>query len=188
MSEANTTPASSARTGFGGLPRWLRIGLIAAATAVVVLVFAVVIRVVLQTPIVPYGVTPADRLLVGSCLLEPGGSASEYTVVPCTTPHQQQVIASIDLEFPGVDPYTADESLAVYAQETCDRLLEYRLYLPHDIDKFEYAMSAVAVPTLDAFSGGDTTTLCAVLDNPDSPEDGGVSDDLTRDLYRPIPK
>jgi hypothetical protein len=187
VSEVESTPAPAARTGFSGLPRWLRIGLITAATAVVVLVIAVVIRIILQTPVIPTGVTAAERLLPGSCLLEPGGTSDEYTVVPCSSAHQQQVIAAVDLEFPGV-PYTADESLAIYALETCKRLLEYKLYLPHDLDKAEYVMEAVAAPTLAQYDSGTTTTLCAVLDNPDSPEAGGRSEDLTGDLYRPIPQ
>lgn len=182
MSEATTTPAKS---GFAGLPRWLRISLIAAATAVVVLIFAVVIRVALQTPLIPYVVTPADKLIPGSCLLEPGDD-EKYTVVACSTPHQQQVIAEVDLDFPGVD-YTADESLAVYAQETCDRLLEYRLYLVEDLEKSDYAMAAVGAPTLDEYQNGSTTTRCAILDNPEQPTKGGTSEDLTRDLYKPIP-
>lgn len=188
MSEADTTPAaqSATLTGFAGLPRWLRIALIAAATAVVVLIIAVVVRIVLQTPIIPTGPTPADQLVPGACLLEPG-DADEYTVVPCSTPHQQQVIASVDLAFPGV-PYSADESLAVYAEQTCLRLVEYRLYLPGDIVKADYTAGAIAAPTLEQYDAGDTETLCAVFDHPDRPEDGGVSEDLTRDLYRPIPE
>jgi hypothetical protein len=182
VSEAQTTPAPS---GFSGLPRWLRIALIAAATAVAVLIFAVVIRIILQTPIIPLGPTPADRLQPGACVVEPG-QADTYTVVPCSSAHQQQVIAEVDLDFPGV-PYTADESLAVYGQQTCLRLLEYKLYLPKDLDKVEYTMSALGVPTLDEYKGGDTTTLCAILDNPDLPEAGGSSQDLTGDLYRQIP-
>jgi hypothetical protein len=183
VSEADTTPVA---TGFAGLPRWLRIGLIAAATAVVVLIFAVVIRIVLQTPAIPTGPTPVDRLVPGACLLEPG-DADEYTVVPCTDPHQQQVIARVDLEFPGV-PYSADESLAVYAEQTCLRLVEYRLYLPGDIVKSDYTAAAISAPTLAQYEAGDTETLCAVLDHPDRPDAGGVSEDLTRDLYRPIPE
>jgi hypothetical protein len=31
-------------------------------------------------------------------------------------------------------------------------------------------------------------TLCAIGDNPELPEGGGVADDLTRDLYKPIPQ
>jgi hypothetical protein len=183
VSEAETTPAA---TGFAGLPRWLRIGLVAAATAVVVLIIAVVVRIVLQTPFIPTGPTPADRLVPGACLLEPG-DLDEYTVVPCSTPHQQQIIASVDLEFPGV-PYSADESLAVYAEQTCLRLVEYKLYLPDDIVKSDFTGAAVAAPTLEQYDSGDTETLCAVLDHPDRPEPGGVSEDLTRDLYRPIPE
>jgi hypothetical protein len=168
------------------LPRWLRIGIVAGATAVVALIIAVVIRIVLQTPVVPLGPQSADSLLPGSCLAEPGAEQT-YTVVTCSTPHQQQIVASVDLTFPGV-AYTSDESLAVYAGLTCDRLLEYRLYLPADIVKSEYLMSAVSPPTLEQYESGDASTLCAIADNPDSPEVGGSSDDLTRDLYRPIPQ
>lgn len=187
MSDADANPTPVTRTGFGGLPGWLRIGIVAAATIVVVLVFAVIIRIVLQTPSIPLGVTPAGDLRPGSCLLEPGASEEQYTVVTCGAPHQQQVIASVDLAFPGVD-YTADESLAIFAGETCDRLLEYRLYLPGDIVKTEYEMAAIAAPTLEQYQAGDTETLCAVLDNHDIPDDGGESVDLTTDLYHPMPQ
>jgi hypothetical protein len=177
--------AAAPASGFSGLPRWLRIALIAAATAVGVLIIAVVIRVVLQTPFIPLGPTPVERVVPGACLLEPG-EADQYTVVACSTPHQQQVIAEVDLDFPGVQ-YTADSALAEYARQTCDRLLEYKLYLPQDLKRTEYAMAAVRIPTLAEYQAGDTRTLCAVLDNPDAPEDGGSSADIVGDLYRPIP-
>jgi hypothetical protein len=190
VSEVNANPQAENPTenptGFGGLPSWLRIGIVAAATIVVVLIFIVIIRIVLQTPNIPLGVTPAADLEPGSCLLE-AGAADEYTVVSCVSPHQQQVIASVDLAFPGVN-YTADESLAIFADETCARLLEYRLFLPEDFDKFEYTTTAIAAPGLADYEAGDTETLCAIQDNPDSPETGGGSDDLTTDLYRPMPR
>lgn len=186
MSDSAATPETETRTGFGGLPRWLRIGIVAAAAAVVALLIAVVIRIVLQTPVVPLGPTSAEVLQPGSCLLEPGIEET-YTVVNCTTPHQQQVIASVDLTFPGV-AYSADSALATFAGLTCDRLLEYRLYLPSELKKVDYSMLAISPPTLEQYESGDATTLCGIADNPDSPEDGGTSDDLTRDLYRPIPQ
>lgn len=178
MSEVKTT-------GFRSLPRWLRIGLVAAATVVVVLVVAVIVRSAVQAPFIPTGVTKAADLVPGACLVEPG-DVDEYTVVPCSTPHQQQVIASVDLEFPGV-PYSADESLAVYAQQTCLRLVEYKLYLPSDLKKTDYTAIPIAPPTLEQYEAGDTATLCAVLDDPERPDKGGTSVDLTRDLYKPIP-
>jgi hypothetical protein len=187
VAEPDANPETSSRSGFGGLPRWLRIGIIAAATAVLALVIAVVVRIVLQTPAIPLGVTSVDQLLPGSCLLEPGGSADEYTVVGCSTPHQQQVIAKVDLAFPGV-VYKADESLAIYANEVCNRMLEYRLYLVDDLVKTDFIAEAIAPPTLDEYDAGDTETLCAVLDHPDRPDEGGSSEDLTRDLYRPMPQ
>ncbi len=187
MSEADANPGTTVRSGFGGLPRWLRIGIIAAATAVLVLIVAVVVRVALQAPSIPLGVTPVGQIMPGSCLLEPGGTSDEYTVVGCSTAHQQQVIAKVDLAFPGVD-YTADESLAIYADEVCNRLLEYRLYLIDDLVKSDFIGAAVAAPTLEEYEAGDTETLCAVLDHPDRPEAGGSSEDLTRDLYRPMPQ
>jgi hypothetical protein len=48
-------------------------------------------------------------------------------------------------------------------------------------------MAAVRIPTLAEYQAGDTRTLCAVLDNPDAPDEGGTSADITGDLYRPIP-
>jgi hypothetical protein len=107
--------------------------------------------------------------------------------VSCGSPHQQQVVASVDLAYPGVD-YHSDDSLAIYAGFTCDRLLEYRLFLPPDLVKANFAMSAIAPPTLDRYTAGDTRTLCAVLDNPDLPKKGGHTVDLTGDLYRPLPQ
>jgi hypothetical protein len=187
VSEAEANPETSARSGFRGLPRWLRIGIIAAATAVLALIIAVVVRIALQAPAIPLGVTPVEQVLPGSCLLEPGGTSDEYTVVGCSTPHQQQVIARVDLAFPGVE-YTADESLAIYADEVCNRMLEYRLYLIDDLVKTDFLAGAIAPPTLDRYEAGDTSTLCAVFDHPDRPEEGGSSEDLTRDLYRPMPQ
>lgn len=183
MSEVDSTPA----TGFGGLPRWLRIGIVAAATAIVVLVIAVVIRIVLQAPIIALGPTPADRLEPGACLVEPGANAEQYTVVACSSPHQQQVIAQIDIAFPGV-PYNSDEALGIYAGYSCDRLLEYRLFLVAGLTKSEYVMTAVSIPTLDEYNAGEAATLCAIGDNPDLPEPGGIAEDLTGSLYEPIPQ
>jgi hypothetical protein len=187
VSEAKANDETVVRTGFGGLPTWLRIGIVAAATVIVVLVISVVIRLVLETPNIPLGVTAVGDLQPGSCLAEAGGTADAYTVVACSSPHQQQVIASVDLAFPGV-PYTADESLAIFADETCKRLLEYRLFLPRDLVKIDYETSAIAAPTLAEYDSGDTETLCAVLDNHNIPEENGQSESLTTDLYRPLPQ
>ncbi|MBX3194561.1 MAG: hypothetical protein R2717_06745 [Schumannella sp.] len=172
--------------GFNQLPAWLRIGVIAAATAVVALIIAVIIRIVLQTPIIPTGPTAAEDLVPGACLLE-GGVAETYTVVTCSTPHQQQVVAEVDLTFPDVT-YTADQSLAIYAGYTCDRLLEYRLFLPRELVKPDYVMTALSPPTLEQYNAGDASTLCSISDDPDRPEAGGGAQDLTGDLYRPIPQ
>jgi hypothetical protein len=187
VSEVESTPAAPAASGFGGLPGWLRIGIIAAATAVLVLVIAVVARLALQNPIIPLGPTATADLQPGSCLLEPGSGAEEYTVVPCSAPHQQQLVAEIDIAFPGVG-YSSQDALDIYAGYSCDRLLEYRLFLKDDLVKADYAMTAVATPTLDQYDAGDAMTLCAIGDNPDLPDNGGVADDLTRDLYKPIPQ
>ncbi|CAN5325469.1 hypothetical protein BH11ACT3_BH11ACT3_04080 [soil metagenome] len=186
MTEVDARPEAAALSGFRGLPRWLRIGIIAAATAGLLLVIAVVVRVIVQTPQIPLGVTAAADLRPGSCLLEPG-AAKKYTVVSCGTPHQQQVFARIDLAYPGVE-YSADESLAIYADATCARLLEYRLYLTDDLVKADYLADAIAPPTLDQYTSGETFTLCAIYDHPDRPDEGGSSVDLTGDLYRPIPE
>lgn len=98
-------------------------------------------------------------------------------------------MAGIDLTFPGVE-YTADESLAIYAGNTCDRLLEYRSCpLPRELVKTHYVMAAIQPPTLEQYSTGDTATLCSISDNPDAPEEsGGQPADLTSDLYRPLPQ
>jgi hypothetical protein len=186
--DATAQPASepSVPTGFRGLPRWLRIGIIAAGAAVLLLVVVVLVRMALQAPHIPLGTTAADKLQSGSCLLEPGDLES-YTVVSCGSPHQQQVVASVDLAYPGVE-YHSDDSLAIYAGSTCDRLLEYRLFFPSDLIKADYNMLAINPPTLDRYTSGDTRTLCAVLDDPDLPKKGGHSVDLTSDLYRPIPQ
>lgn len=178
-------PGPPPPSGFGALPRWMRFGIIAAAAAVVALGVSVLVRVAVSTPAVPQGVIPAADLAPGSCLLEPG-SLDEYTVVGCGRPHHQQVIAVVDLAFPGV-LYDSDESLAIYAQSACERLLEYRLYLPDDLEKQDFAAAAIAPPTLAQYEVGGTETRCAVFDDPDRPDEGGVSDDLTDDLYRSIP-
>lgn len=187
MSEVESTPATPASSGFGGLPGWLRIGIIAAATAVLVLVIAVVVRIILQNPIIPLGPTATADLQPGSCLLEPGGGSGTYTVVSCSSPHQQQLIAEIDIAFPGIT-YSSQQALDIYAGYSCDRLLEYRLFLQDDVVKSDHVMTAVATPTLDQYDAGDAMTLCAVGDNPDLPDQDGVADDLTRDLYKPIPQ
>jgi hypothetical protein len=187
VSEVESTPADPAASGFGGLPGWLRIGIIAAGTAVLVLIIAVVVRIALQNPIIPTGATATDDLQPGSCLLEPGGGAEQYTVVSCSSPHQQQLIAEIDIAFPGV-AYSSQEALDIYAGYSCDRLLEYRLFLKDDLVKSDYVMTALATPALDQYNAGDAMTLCAIGDNPELPEAGGVADDLTRDLYKAIPQ
>ena len=72
-------------------------------------------------------------------------------------------------------------------RQTCARLLEYKLYLPQDLKRNDYTMGAVRIPSLAEYQAGDTRTLCAVLDNPDAPDEGGSSADIVGDLYRPIP-
>lgn len=185
---AETEPASRGfRTWFTGLPRWVRIGFVAGLVIVVGLASFVAYRVLTRVPHIPLGVTAAEDLLPGSCLADAEPDLAEYEVVACSVEHPAQVfaIAPLDLDetlfsddgaFRGAD---AGDALPIFADEVCERFLEYRLYLVSDLDKQHYEARSLTVPSLDDWRAGDQDVLCVIAD-----EDGAP---LTRDLYRPMP-
>lgn len=161
------------------LPRWARIGLITFLAIVVALATVVVVRVATRTPAIPLGATAVEDLLPGSCLEEAGRDLDEYTVVPCQDEHPQQVFAVAELELTP-DVYTlVDEAIGMFGDEVCDRYLEYRLFLLADLDRGDYEVYAIAVPSVDDYAAGRTDALCAI-----APLDGGT---MTGDLHRPMP-
>jgi hypothetical protein len=174
------TEATEATTtsGWRALPRWLRLGILVVITVTVVLAALVVVRVVTRVPPIPTGITAAGDLRQGSCLAE-SGDLDEYTVVPCTQPHPQQVYAEADLDL-DEDVYSATASaLQLFGDALCKRYLEYRLFLAADLDRNDYEVAAIDVPDPQTYAAGDTVALCVITSDEGS--------DLTADLYRAMP-
>lgn len=175
-----TTPTEDAAAA--RRPRWGLIGIIAAATIVVAVIALVVVRSFLSTPHPPLGVTAVEDLQLGSCLEENTQDAPQYTVVDCRAPHPQQVVGSIDLSI-STASYTHFESMAIYAQEVCDRYLEYGLFVPERIASVQvrdsYELLLLGMPTEEQYDAGPTTAFCAIRAVDGSP--------LTEDLHEPLP-
>lgn len=149
------------------------------AAVVLALVTVIAVRVVTRVPAVYPGVTPAERLQLGSCLAESDRALSEYTVVGCDQPHPVQVFATVDVALDESVYAQTGGVLDAFADEVCDRYLEYRLFLVADLEKLDYAASAIAVPTPEQYAAGDTEALCVL-----AAEDGGP---LVGDYYHPMP-
>lgn len=172
MTAEQPAPAAAFR------PRWGLIGLIAAAVVILAVVAVIAVRLLLASPHPTLGDTDAADLQLGSCLREDEPDLDEYTVIDCSRDHPQQVVAEIDLAKTGVE-YTHYESMAVYAQEVCDRYFEYGLFVREGTNS-GYGFALLAMPDEDDFADGDSTrALCAIVH-----EDG---DDLDEDLYQPMP-
>ena len=174
---SDTAPAAPPRQ-----TRWALIGIVAAITIVVALVVLVSVRALISVPYPEPGVVDADKLILGSCLAEDSVDAAQYTVVDCSQAHPQQVVADIDLTISTAD-YTHFESRALYAQEVCDRFLEYGLFVPDRIaDVFvraSYELRLISMPSQEQLEAGRTTTFCAIR-----AVDGSL---LTENLYEPLP-
>jgi hypothetical protein len=160
-------------------PLWVRIGVLVLVGVIIATIAVVIVRVVTRTPTIPTGVTSMEDLRLGSCLAEDGRDLPEYTVVPCSDEHPQQVFATADLDLDQFVYDTVESSIAVFGDEVCTHFLEYRLFLREGLETNDYMAYAIAVPAPGAYRSGDTEALCAV-----APLDGGT---LTSDLYRPMP-
>jgi hypothetical protein len=157
----------------------MRIGVIVLAAVIVALLALVAFRVATRVPPIPTGSTATGDLIVGSCLAESQTDLDEYTVVPCGVEHPQQVFATADLALDDSLYTEVSSALQAFGDEVCERYLEYRLFLVADLEKTEYAASAIDVPDPEAYAAGNTDALCVIAH-----EDG---DTLTSDLYRPMP-
>jgi hypothetical protein len=174
-----TEAADASPRGWGALPIWARVGVLALVAALVALVAIVAFRVATRVPPIPFGTTAVADLRPGSCLAEAEPDLAEYTVIPCGQPHPQQVFAAPDLELDDSVYNLVDTALQEFGDEVCRRYLEYRLFLLDGLETGDYAAFAIAVPDSDAYTAGDTDALCVIV-----PEDGGT---ITGDTYRPLP-
>ena len=175
MSDA--TEPRSAR--WRALPGWARIGILVGATVLVVLAVAVAVRVATRVPPIPLGTTAVADLRPGACLAEPARDAAQYTVVPCSTAHPQQVFAVADLAINDSIYELVEPALATFGDQVCSRFREYRLGLQEGLVTGDYVAYAIDVPDRTAWEAGDTVALCAIAD-----VDGAS---LSADLYRPVP-
>ncbi|GHF04532.1 hypothetical protein GCM10011600_01210 [Pseudolysinimonas yzui] len=151
------------------------------AFAVVVIALAALIafRVATRAPAIPLGETAIADLQPGSCVAEDRLDLATYTVVACSAPHPQQVFASADLELDESVYAQTGGALDAFGDAVCDRYLEYRLFLDQEIERTDYTARAIGLPTPDEYAAGDTDALCVIA--------RGDGDDLTDDLYRPMP-
>lgn len=173
------TETAPPRRGWSALPRWAQLGVVVLAAVILAIATILAVRLVTRIPVISPGVTAADAVVPGSCLAEDDRSLPEYTVVGCGQPHPVQVFATADV---GLDDVVYDSSQGVldaFADEVCKRYLEYRLFLPSDLEKRDYTAWAIVVPTREQYRAGDTEALCVI-----ALEAGGT---LTGDLYRPLP-
>jgi len=165
-----TPPAEQTR-------RWGRLAINAGAAVVVALLVLLVVRLIIANAGPALGVTPVADLQPGSCLAEGSTKAEEYTVVDCSTPHEQQVVATVDLSL-GRDVFTSFDAMPALAQEVCDRYLEYDLFVEQEAHEDRLSMAALGLPTEAEYEAGRTDAFCAVVAT-----DGSK---LTTDEYRPI--
>ena len=173
------TDVPVARTGWSGLPGWARIGIIALGVVIVVLVAIIPFRALTRIAPITYGATDVDDLRPGSCLVEADQGLEVYTVTSCSIAHPLQVFAEVDLDL-DEDVYAETGSaLQSFADATCDRFLEYRLFLVPELEKNDYVASSIDVPTPEEFTAGDTVALCVL-----AADDGS---DITGDAYRAMP-
>lgn len=159
-------------------PRWGLIGVIAAGSVLLIILTVIIVKVIVSTPRAPLGVTSFDELQPGSCLDEDETDLDEYTVVDCSEAHPQQVIALIDLGKTD-NVYTQFSSMSSYAQQICDRFIEYRLYLREAPNYDDLEVTLLAMPTEDQFNDGLETARCAIISS--------EGDDLTESYYRAMP-
>lgn len=159
-------------------PNWLRLGLIVAAGIVVALLAVILVKSLVSAPRPALGETDAPSLHLGSCLAESATDLATYAVVDCATAHPQQVVASIDMSI-AAHVYTDFRAMGVYADEVCDRFIEYGLFVKPHIRNTEYDLVALAVPSQQQFDAGQVSALCAITSKNGS--------QLTEDLYEPMP-
>lgn len=168
-----TTPAKPAFR-----PRWGLIGIVVASAIALIIVIVIVAKIAGAAVQVPLGVTDSDELQLGSCLEQEEADLDEYTVVDCSVGHPQQVVATIDLG-KGENVYTQFAAMSSYAQEVCDRLIEYGLFVREHVSSDDYEFALLAMPTEKQFEAGHTEALCAIVHS--------EGDELTESLYRPMP-
>ncbi len=159
-------------------PRLARFALIAAAAIVLVIIVVVTVKAATSTPQASLGETAVVDLVLGSCLAEDETDLDEYTVVGCAEPHPQQVVATVDLG-KTENVYTQFSAMSSYAQEICNRFIEYGLFVSDDAGTDDYELVVLGMPSEQAFADGETTALCAIVDS-----EGGQ---LRESLYQPMP-
>jgi hypothetical protein len=159
-------------------PRWAIVGVIAGLTVLIIIVVVIIVKVAVNSTLVPLGVTSANELQTGSCLAEGATDLAEYTVVDCGLPHPQQVVALIDLGKTD-NIYTQFSAMSSYAQEICDRLIEYRLYLREGPTYDDYQLVVVGMPSEQQFADGGQFARCAIIHT--------AGDELTESYYKAMP-
>jgi len=158
-------------------PRWA-IVLIASVAAVFLLIAVLVIALVVSLLSGPaWGPTAARDLQPGSCLAEADTVLETYTVVNCDAAHPQQIVAIIDLGR-NTAQYSTPSSLTAFADEICDRFIEYGLFVSDTVDD-SYDLVALAVPSPEAVAAGDAAARCSLVKVDGTP--------LTNDLFREMP-
>jgi hypothetical protein len=157
----------------------MRVGFIALVTIVVALACILAFRLLTRATPIYLGVTAVEALQPGSCLAEADRTLDEYTVIPCSQPHPQQVFATAELELDELVYAQTGGALQSFGDEVCDHYLEYRLFLVAELEKGDYEAFAIAVPTPEQYASGDTEALCVLV-----AEDGT---DITGDAYRAMP-
>lgn len=168
MTEQTSAPVPQRR-----LPRAAIIAIAAGAAVLAFGAFALISIVGGVVSALSLGPTVADDLRPGACLAEVTRDLPEYTTVDCTESPAQQVVAEIDLGR-NTAQYTTASALDAYAQQICDRFLEYDLYVPVGIDEEIYDLVAITVPTPEEVAAGDTAARCSIIARDGSPLPGSL--------------
>lgn len=176
MSDAES-PGIAAR--WRELPRWLRIGAIALLVGALFIAGLVVVRLITGIRVIEPGPRAAADIPAGACLAEEGAKRDEYTVVSCDEPHPQQVFAIAELDVDDAIGAQIAGAIDRFADEVCDRHVEYRLYLAPELEPREYIAEALGAPSPEAFTAGEDEVRCTIRTESGDP--------LVGDLYRPMP-
>jgi hypothetical protein len=103
--------------------------------------------------------TSVDNLSIGDCFDDPGGNEIQSVdLIDCTTPHQYEIYALIELEGAN-DAFPGDVSLFAELAEHCFN--RFVGYVGHDYASSIYDFSGLT-PLEDSWENGDREGICLV--------------------------
>ena len=122
--------------------------------------------------IVGAGEVLGGELKVGDCFDLPEGEFTGVNAVPCSDPHELELVAVVSHPGGGDAPYPSNEEFTQAAAPTCVNAFEN--YVGTPLDQSEIGMTTIT-PTPDGWKGGDRQIQC-VVGLPDVKLDESVRD------------